>query len=107
MADKPPVPRILRVVNVLLLVVFLIGAGIYIRAWLGMQALTAYESTPGEPLFSAMALFDQYWGLSITGLWVMSAAGLGAVGAAIAAVVMRRRGSAPGAADAGEEPGRA
>lgn len=91
MADARSVPTGFRVVNLLLLFVFLVGAGLYARAWIGMRALTTYESTPGEPLFSAMARFDQLWGLSISGVWLVSAAVLGSAGIAFAFQLHRRR----------------
>lgn len=91
MADPRPVPRGLRVLNLLVLFLFLAGAGLYARAWVGMHRLTSYQPTLDEPLFSAMARFDRLWGLSITGTWLVSAAVLGAVAVAVALVVHRRR----------------
>lgn len=98
MADPRPVPRGLRVLNLLVLVLFLAGAGLYARAWVGMERLTSYQPAADEPLFSAMARFDRLWGLSITGTWLVSAAVLGAVAVAVAFDVHRRR-AEPGEAE--------
>lgn len=91
MADARSVPAGFRVVNLLLLFVFLTGAGLYARAWIGMRALTTYEATPADPPFAAMARFDQLWGLSISGVWLVSAAVLGSAAIALAFQVRRRR----------------
>lgn len=91
MADARYVPNGFRVVNLLLLFVFLAGAGVYARAWFGMRALTTYEATPTDPPFAAMARFDQLWGLSISGVWLVSAAVIGAAAVAVAFQLHRRR----------------
>lgn len=107
MADARSVPPGFRVVNLLILLLFLTGAGLYARAWIGLQALTTYESTPGEPLFSAMARFDQLWGLSITGAWLVWGAVFGAAAVAFAFNLHRRAetGDAPDAGEAEEARG--
>lgn len=88
---RRPVPRGLRLLNLLLLFVFLAGAGTYARAWFGMDALTRYQPSPTDPPFAAMARFHAMWELSITGIWLVWASVLGAVAVAVAAVIVRRR----------------
>lgn len=86
-----PVPRGLRLLNVLSLLLFLAGAGLYIRAWFGMERLQTYEADPEAALFSGLAEFDHFWNLSRIGIWLVWAAVAVAVIAAIAAVVVRWR----------------
>lgn len=85
------VPRPLRVVNVLALLLFAGGAALYARAWVGMRELITYVPPPDAPLFAAMARFHQFSNLSRTGLTLVIAAVLVAVLTAAAAVAHRRR----------------
>lgn len=88
---SPPVPRGLRLLNILSLLLFLAGAGLYIRAWFGMHGLEAYQADPDAAIFSGMAQFNHFWNLSRIGIWLVWAAVAVAVIAAIGAVVIRRR----------------
>lgn len=103
MSEPRPVPRVLRAVNVLALVIFAAGAAVYARAWLGMRALREYEAPPDAPLFSAMERFNHFWELSRIGLWLVGASVAVAVIAALARVVAQRR-AADRAADRATDP---
>lgn len=85
------VPRLLRLLNILTLLLLLIGAGLYIWAWVGLHGLESYSPpVDAEPL-SGMARFNRFWKVSRIGIWlVWSGLGLGVV-AAVAAFVIRRR----------------
>lgn len=91
-----PVPRALRAVNVLALLLFLAGAGLHVRSWLGMRGLREYQARPDGPLFAGMAEFEHFWQLARIGTWLVWAAVALAILAAIAAVLAdRRRRQAP------------
>lgn len=81
----------------LALVLFLSGAGLYARSWLGMRELRdrAADADAGAPLFAAMARFDHFWMLSRIGVWLVMAAVGVAVLAAVAAVIHDRREETP------------
>lgn len=91
MSDRRRVPRALRLVNLLAGLLFVAGAGVYIRAWLGMRELERHPPGPEAELFAGMARFDHFWVLSRIGVWLVGSALLVAVLAAIAAAVLRRR----------------
>lgn len=90
-SDRRAVPRSLRILNVVALLLFLAGAGLHFRSWLGMRALRQYTPDPDAPLFAGMAEFEHYWQLSRIGSWLVWAALGLAIIVAIAALVMRRR----------------
>jgi hypothetical protein len=85
------VPPVLRIANAVSGLLFLAGALIYVRAWLGMRALEAYEAEPDAELFAGVARFTHFWELSRLGIGIVLAALGLAVLAAIAAMVVRRR----------------
>lgn len=91
MPNSTPVPRSVRAVNVLALLIFLAGAALYARAWVGMRSLYDYEPPPDAPPFSAMALFNDYWQMSRLALLIISGAVAVALLAAGALVLLRRR----------------
>ena len=90
MSSQAPVPRSLRALNLVALVLFLAGAGLHARAWLGLERLRSSQPGGGEAAFSGMARFDHLWRLSEIGQWLIVAAIAVAVVAAAAAVVVRR-----------------
>lgn len=82
----PPVPRIGRVLDVVGLVLFLVGAGVYGRAWLGMQRLESVQPVSLDVTdFAALARFDELHQLSRVGLGIMAAGVLMAVAAMVVA----------------------
>lgn len=89
-SSRNPVPRIGRVLDVLGLVVFLAGLGVYGRSWLGMRRLEAEGVDPAAPLFSGMQEFDRMWELSRVGIALMVLGGLVALVAAGVAWWIRR-----------------
>ena len=90
-SNAPPVPRSLRALNVVALLLFFAGAGLHLRSWLGMRRLRGYQPDPDAPLFAGMAEFQHFWELSRIGTWLVWAGLALAVLAAIAAFVVRRR----------------
>lgn len=81
--------------NLLALLLFLLGTGVYAWAWVGMRRLEGYVATPDAEHWAGMAQFNHYWNLSRLGLWLVVAALVVAVVAAIAAIVVRRRARPP------------
>ena len=91
MASTPAVPRWLRAINIVALLLFLGGAGLHVYSWLGMEELRGLPPAAGAEPFSGMARFNELWELSRVGTaLIVAAAGL-AVLAAVAAIVVRRR----------------
>lgn len=83
------VPRIGRLLDLAALLLFLIGAGVYGRAWLGFRELRRDQPVSeifGE--FVAMGRFNDFWTMSRTGMWLMAAGGAVAL---LAAAVARIR----------------
>lgn len=68
---QPPVPRIGRVLDVAGLLVFLAGAGLFVRAWLGFQEVRAFVPGPDDPLWAATELANGYWRMQRVGVGVM------------------------------------
>lgn len=84
-----PVPRIGRALDAAGLLLFLVGAALYGRAWLGLRHLRETQPVVENAReMAAMSRFIHFWELSRWGMWIMAA---GAVVAVIAAVVARRR----------------
>lgn len=84
-----PVPRIGRLLDLAALLLFLIGAGVYGRAWLGLNELR--RDQPVSEVFAefaAMGRFNDFWMMSRIGMWLMAAGGAVAL---LAAVVARIR----------------
>ena len=91
MTGPRSVPPSFRLLNGLAALLFLVGAGIYVRAWLGMRGLERYEASPGEGAFAALARFQHFWNLSRIGVGlVWGAVGVGVL-AALAWAILRRR----------------
>lgn len=86
------VPRPLRLVNVLALLLLLLGAALYIWAWLGLHGLESYSPPVDAEPMSGMARFDRFWKVSRIGIWlVWSGLGVGVVSAMAALMIRRRR----------------
>ena len=90
-----PVPRSLRVVNAVALLLFLGGAGLHVHAWLGMERLRENPPEAGAEPFAGMARFNELWELSRLGTWLVLTALALAVIAAVAALVLRRGSAGP------------
>lgn len=84
---KGPVPRIGRVLDLAGLLVFLAGAALYLRAWLGLRGMDTFVPDPDAAGFAALERADQLSSLGRIGIALMIA---GAVIAVVAAVVARR-----------------
>ncbi len=84
---KRPVPRIGRVLDVVGLLLFVAGAALYARSWLGLRAMDRFERTPEDDLWAAVERADELTRLGRLGSAVMAA---GALVAIVAAFVARR-----------------
>jgi hypothetical protein len=85
------VPRAVRVLNGVVLLLFLAGAGVYLWAWTGMRRLETEGVAPDNGATSALERFDQLVTLSNLGISLALAAVVLAVLAAIATLVAQRR----------------
>ncbi|MGH7481911.1 MAG: hypothetical protein ACRELV_07115 [Longimicrobiales bacterium] len=81
------VPRIGRVLDLVGILLFLAGAGLYAWAWSGLKALREFERAPGDTVFAAVARANELSAISRGGFALMAA---GVVVAVLAAVVARR-----------------
>ena len=68
----PPVPRIGRVLDTVGLVLFLVGAALFGRAWLGFQEVRAFVPGPEDPPWASIQLADGYWLMQRIGVGVMA-----------------------------------
>lgn len=87
MRTTPPVPRAGRVLDVVGALLFLAGALLYARSWLGLRAMDQFERVPGDTHGSALEYADALARLGRIGFGLMAA---GALVAVIAALVARR-----------------
>ena len=91
MSRKRPVPRSIRALNLAALLLFLAGAGLYARAWVGMRWLRDEYVAPADaPQFAAMAEFNTFWNYSRVGAALVWGAVALAIIAAATLVFMRR-----------------
>lgn len=107
--EKRSVPRIGRVLDFVGLGLFLVGGGVYLRAWIGFGGVRHYRPGPRDPLWAATHLANRYLRLQHIGVAIM------AVGLAVFVTawwVARRvrgpnalAGSPAGAADASSPSG--
>lgn len=81
------VPRIGRVLDLVGALIFLAGAALYARSWLGLRAMDEFEPASGASAFPAVERADA---LSRLGRYGFALMAVGAVVAVIAAVVARR-----------------
>ena len=84
---KRSVPRIGRVLDGLGVLLFLVGGGIYLRAWWGLRRVETNPDPPGESAgaFATVARVEDLHALSDAGLALMAAALVVGVTAAVAA----------------------
>jgi len=88
---KRPVPRIGRVLDLVGALVFLAGAALYGRSWLGLRGMDEFRAAPGDEPWAAVARADALARLGRVGFAVMAAGVL----VAVAAAVVARRAAAP------------
>ncbi len=70
------VPRVGRILDLAGLALFLVGGGLFARAWVGFRTLPAFAPDPeGEP-WAAVRLADGYLRLQKVGAGLMVAAAL-------------------------------
>ena len=67
------VPRIGRVLDLVGLVLFLVGAALYARAWVGFRGVSAFVPQADGPAWSAVAVANRFWRLQKIGAGVMLA----------------------------------
>ena len=83
------VPRIGRVLDLIGLLLFLAGAVLYVRSWIGLRGMDDFRRAQDAPAFAAVEHADALARLGRVGFAVMAA---GAVVAVIAALVAWRAG---------------
>lgn len=89
---KPSVPRIGRVLDAAATLLFVAGAALYARSWLGLRDLDAYLRASGDAQFAAVARADELSRLGRIGVITMIAAvALGVIAAIVARRVAARR----------------
>lgn len=67
------VPRIGRILDGIGILLFLAGAGLFARAWIGFQEVRAYVPGPDAPLWAATELANGYWRMQRVGGALMAA----------------------------------
>jgi hypothetical protein len=67
------VPRVGRVLDLAGLVLFLGGAAVTTRAWVGFRGLPDDLPAPDTAAMSAVAVADGFWRLQKIGTWLMVA----------------------------------
>jgi hypothetical protein len=67
------VPRVGRILDLLGLALFLGGAAVATRAWVGFRGLPDDLPAPGTSAISAVAVADGFWRLQKIGTWLMVA----------------------------------
>ena len=81
---RRPVSRAGRVLDLVGLALLLVGALCYLRAYAGMRTLEGVKPSPGAEAFASMKQWDRMHILSRTGLGLIGAGLVVAVGAAVA-----------------------
>lgn len=78
-------------------IIFVAGAGLYIRAWVGLRSLSGWVPPEDAPAFAGLARFRHLTRISEIGLWTIGMAVAVAAVAAAVAVFHDRRGTTDGA----------
>lgn len=66
-------PRVGRLLDLVGLLVFLGGAGLYAWAWSGFRAVRAYQPTVDDGQWAAVRMADGYWRMQKIGTGLMVA----------------------------------
>lgn len=82
------VPRIGRVLDAVGLVIFVIGGGVFVRAWIGFQSVPDFRRSPADVPTAAVQYADGFWRLQHIGVSLMI---VGVCIFAVAWFVARRR----------------
>lgn len=67
------VPRVGRVLDLLGLLLFSGGGGLFAWAWSGFLAVSDYQASPDDPPWAAVRMADGYWRLQKMGVALMLA----------------------------------
>ncbi|HUF13424.1 MAG TPA: hypothetical protein VMN78_10020 [Longimicrobiales bacterium] len=89
--NSQSVPRAGRALDLLGLLLFLAGAALYGRSWLGLRAMDEFERAPGDPTFAALEYADWLARIGRVGFGLMAAGAVVAVNAALVARRLARR----------------
>lgn len=81
------VPRIGRVLDIVAALLFLAGAALYARSWIGLRDMDAFLRVSGDTQFAAIARADELSRLGRIGVITMIA---GVALGVVAAIVARR-----------------
>lgn len=82
-----PVPRIGRVLDVVGLLLFLVGAALYVRAWIGFGTVPSFVPPTDAGPWAAVAVANRFWRLQKIGVALMI---VGIVGFVVAWWTARR-----------------
>ena len=87
MSERAPVPRIGRVLDVVGALLFLSGAVVYARSWLGLRAMDEFTRPEGAPMWAAAEHANALARLGRLGFALMAC---GVLVGVLAAVVAKR-----------------
>ncbi len=65
------VPRIGRILDLVGVAIFLVGAGLGVRAWLGFREVQNFVPAPDDPPMAAVQIADSFWRLQKVGVGLM------------------------------------
>lgn len=82
-----PVPRIGRILDIVGLLLFLVGAAFYVWAWIGFGTIPSFVRLPDAEPWATVAVANRYWRLQKIGVALMIA---GIVGFMVAWWTARR-----------------
>ncbi len=71
--ERTSVPRVGRVLDLVGLFLFLVGGGIFLRAWVGFADVHHYQPGPRDPLWATIRLADRFQRLQHLGVELMAA----------------------------------
>jgi hypothetical protein len=72
-AEAAGVPRLGRILDLAGLLVFLTGAIVFVRAWIGLESVRHYQAAPDDLPWAAMRLANDYVHLQRVGGGIMLA----------------------------------
>ncbi len=90
MSNRRNIPRLANIADLLGVTLLVIGAGCYLRAYMGMSALRANGGSTGKARFAGIAEFDRYYQLSRFGLLLGAVAVLVLIAGAVVTWRARR-----------------
>lgn len=65
------VPRIGRILDAVGLLFFVVGGGVFVRAWIGFRSVPDFQRSPGDVPTAAVQFADGFWRLQKFGVILM------------------------------------